>query len=279
MNEPTLIPRNALAGRRVGLSVSESADLDTLGLSERHCRLVVAELTRAILLAGGTVVYGGRLKPEGYTRVLLDEIQRFKEGTASVEIVLAEPEFRDTSPEALDETMQRLGALGTLRFVGHSGQELSLRDKSRQADEHDAADAYTAMRKFVARNTDARVIVGGQLAGYKGHEPGIIEEARLSLEAGTELYIAGGYGGAAALLAIAARGSTPSWMPQGFPRHAEDAAVQRALDQFREVNATARRVALPESDMRVLEASHRPADIATIVARALAADRSASASA
>ncbi|WP_295121982.1 hypothetical protein [uncultured Leifsonia sp.] len=276
MNEPTLIPRDALAGRRVGLSVSQSADLETLGLSERHCRLVVAEVTRAILLAGGTVVYGGRLKPEGYTRVLLDEIQRFKEGAASVEIVLAEPEFQATSAEVLDETMQRLGTLGALRFVSHDGQELSLRDKSRQADEYDAADAYTSMRKFVARNTDARVVVGGQLAGYKGREPGIIEEARLSLEAGAELYIAGGYGGAAALLAIAARGSTPNWMPQGFPRHAEDADVQRALERFLAVNATTSRVALSETDARVLEASHRPADIATTVARALAADRSAS---
>jgi hypothetical protein len=276
MNEPTLIPRDALAGRRVGLSVSQSADLETLGLSERHCRLVVAEVTRAILLAGGTVVYGGRLKPEGYTRVLLDEIQRFKEGTASVEIVLAEPEFQATSAEVLDETMQRLGTLGALRFVSHDGQELSLRDKSRQADEYDAADAYTSMRRFVARNTDARVVVGGQLAGFKGREPGIIEEARLSLEAGAELYIAGGYGGAAALLAIAARGSTPNWMPQGFPRHAEDADVQRALERFLAVNATTRRVALSETDARVLEASHRPADIATTVARALAADRSAS---
>lgn len=273
MIEPTLIPRDALAGRRVGLSVSESADLATLGLSERHCRLVVAEVTRAILLAGGTVVYGGRLEPEGYTRVLLDEIQRFKEGTASIEIVLAEPEFRATAAEKLDETTQRLGALGKLRFVDHNGSELSLQDRSRPADNFSVADAYSAMRGFVAKNTDARVVVGGQLTDYSGHEPGIIEEARLSLEAGAELYIAGGYGGAAALLAIAARGSAPAWMPQGFPLHAEDADVQRALDRFRAVNNTASKISLSETDARVLEASHRPADIATTVARALAARR------
>lgn len=273
MNEPILIPRDALAGRRVGLSVSESSDLATLGLSERHCRMVVAEMTRAILLAGGTVVYGGRLQPEGYTRVLLDEIQRFKEGTASIEIVLAEPEFRATSVEKLDETMQRLGAVGKLRFVDHKGAELSLRDRSRPVDDFDIADAYTAMRGFIAKNTDARVVVGGQLTGYKGHEPGIIEEARLSLEAGAELYIAGGYGGAAALLAIAMSSSTPAWIPQNFPRHAEDPGVQLALDRFRAVSETTNAVVLPESDARILEASHRPADIATTIARALAAHR------
>lgn len=273
MNEPTLIPRDALAGRRVGLSVSESADLATLGLSERHCRMVVAELTRAILLAGGTVVYGGRLEPEGYTRVLLDEIQRFQEGTASIEIVLAEPEFRSTAMEKLDETVQRLGAVGKLRFVDHLGAELSLRDRSRTADEFDEAEAYTAMRGFIARNTHARVVVGGQLAGYRGHEPGIIEEARLSLEAGAHLYIAGGYGGAAALLALTVSGTAPAWTPQNYPRYANDPGVQRALDRFRAVSEKANGFVLPEAEARVLEASHRPADIATAVALALVAQQ------
>lgn len=272
MNDPTLVPQDALARRRIALSVSESADLATLGLSERHCRLVVAEVTRAILLAGGTVVYGGRLEPEGYTRVLLDEIQRFKEGTASIEIVLAEPEFRNTSAEKLNAINQRLGTLGRLRLVDHRGVELSLRDKSRPADDFSAADAYTAMRRFVASVTSARIVVGGQLAGFEGSEPGVIEEARLSLEAGAELYIAGGYGGAAALLVTAVRGHTPGWMPQDFPRHAADPSVQSALDRFRMVNAMkAGGNALSATDARVLEASHRPGDIATTVTRALAA--------
>lgn len=270
MNEPTLLRRDALLGRRVGLSVSESADLPALGLSERHCRMVVAEVTRAILLAGGTVVYGGRLQPEGYTRVLLDEIQRFKEGSASIEIVLAEPEFRATSIEKLDKTIQRLGTLGKIRFVSHTGSELQLGDRKRTADDFEAADAYTAMRHFVAKNTDARIIVGGQLAGYKGYEPGIIEEARLTLEADADLYIAGGYGGAAALLSSATRHDASDWMPQNFPRHGGDPEVLDALNRFRVSYERYNRTTLSETDARVLAASHRPSDIATTVARALA---------
>jgi hypothetical protein len=53
MSEPTLISRDALSGKKVALSVSESADLARLGLTEQHCRLVVAEVGRAIMLAGG----------------------------------------------------------------------------------------------------------------------------------------------------------------------------------------------------------------------------------
>ena len=70
MSEPTLISRDALSGQKVALSVSESADLSRLGLTEQHCRLVVAEVGRAIMLAGGTVVYGGHLNPGGYTEIL-----------------------------------------------------------------------------------------------------------------------------------------------------------------------------------------------------------------
>ena len=71
MSEPTLISRDALSGKKVALSVSESADLARLGLTEQHCRLVVAEVGRAIMLAGGTVVYGGHLNPGGYTEILI----------------------------------------------------------------------------------------------------------------------------------------------------------------------------------------------------------------
>lgn len=233
--------------------------------------MVVAEVTRAVLLAGGTVVYGGNLSTGGYTRVLLDEIQRYKDGSASIEIVLAEPEFRSASIDELDKTMQRLGELGRLRFVGHTGSELSLKDKKQQPPEYNDADAYTAMRRFVAQNSDARVVVGGQLTGYKGHEPGIIEEARLTLEAGADLFVAGGYGGAAALLASVTRGSAAEWMPPGVPRHADDAEVQQALDRFRAVFETNDSPVLPDADALVLQASHRPADIATTVARSLSA--------
>lgn len=79
--EPSIIERNALVGHRIAVSVSESADLARLGLTEYHCRLVVAEVARAIMLAGGIVVYGGNLSASGYTRILIHEAQRFGRGS------------------------------------------------------------------------------------------------------------------------------------------------------------------------------------------------------
>nr|WP_240959844.1 hypothetical protein [Rhodococcus sp. HNM0563] len=264
-----MIARDALAHRRIALSVSESADLSALGLSERHCRMVVAETARAVFLGGGTIVYGGHLEKTGYTQILLDEIQRFRDRTASLEIVLAEPVVRHTPKERLEQVVQRLGEFGKLTRIDRAGNPIPLRNIEQIPDTADDSAAFTAMRTYVAEHTDARIVVGGKLQGYAGQEPGTIEEARLSVVAGAELFVAGGYGGAAALLVTAMLGEKPSWMPEHFPVHSENAEVQHALSQFRS-EWDKRPISIQRPNSQVLSATHRPADIAAVLSRALA---------
>ena len=126
MSEPTLISRDALSGQKVALSVSESADLARLGLTEQHCRLVVAEVGRAIMLAGATVVYGGNLKPGGYTEILIDEAQRFGNGRAALEITLAESEYRKLSEDELIAADRGLGDVGRLTLVSAEGKTVPI---------------------------------------------------------------------------------------------------------------------------------------------------------
>lgn len=49
----------------------------------------------------------------------------------------------------------------------------------------------------------ARIVLGGKLTGYQGFVPGIFEEALLSLESGSPIYLLGGFGGATEALAEA----------------------------------------------------------------------------
>ena len=272
MNEPDLVPRNSLTGTRVCLSVSESADLARLGLTERHCRLVIAELTQALLLAGATVVYGGRLVPEGYTQILLDQVQRFQEENASLEIVLAETEFQKLDFAALDEAEQRMSTFGRLRFVLADGTEVPLSALPRTPRHVDPAEALSAMRSVIAATTSARVLVGGRLTGYQGSEPGLIEEARLSAEHGAILYPIAGYGGAAAAVAFTLASRVPEWVPPRFPAHADQPNVQKALSALRCANAPGKRPwnGLDDADAATLTRTHRPADIAALVVRGLA---------
>ncbi|MNG16580.1 hypothetical protein D3C84_1005080 [compost metagenome] len=51
------------------------------------------------------------------------------------------------------------------------------------------------MRITMMSNSDARIVVGGRVEGYKGAMPGIAEEALLSLRAGMPTFLVGGFGG------------------------------------------------------------------------------------
>lgn len=270
MNEPTLISRDALSGQKIALSVSESADLARLGLTEQHCRLVVAEVGRAIMLAGGTLVYGGNLEPGGYTEILIEEAQRFGGGRSALEITLAESEYRQLAEDELVATDRGLGDVGRLTLVTESGDPVRISGALSGTWTHEPGGALTAMREYVANHTTARLIVGGRLADYTGAEPGVVEEARLTIQAGRPVLAAGGYGGAAAAVAIRLRPHDfDGWVPDSYPQNAEDAAVRAALDTLETAHAAAPGQEFDETLLRTLTTSHRPADIATSAVRLL----------
>ena len=273
MSDPTVVGRDALAGARVALSVSASGDLSRLGLSEKHCELVVAEVVRSIILAGGTVVYGGRLKPEGYTRILLEEAGRYHNNRVAVELCVPESEYRKLDAGELERIDQRLGVAGRLVLVAASGAAVSLGNALDGEADLDPARGLTSMRTLISQSTDARVVVGGKLVDFAGVEPGLIEEARMSASFGKPVYLAGGYGGAGAALAkFLHPDDFADWAPSDFPVHGDDRAVAEALQRF-ELEHRSNQVELgfDENARRQLASSHRPADIATLVVRGLAA--------
>jgi hypothetical protein len=61
----------------------------------------------------------------------------------------------------------------------------------------DWAPALSAMRRRVAKDCQARIVLGGIVADYRGIMPGIAEEAFLSLQARQPVYLIGGFGGCA----------------------------------------------------------------------------------
>ena len=272
MNDPTVVSAGALSGRRVALSASESADLPRLGLSEFHCRLAIAEIGRALMIAGATVVYGGNLERTSYTDILINEAQRFAGRYGVLELVLPESEYGPRTDTELLETRARVGEIGKLVLVKSDGAVEEVREHLPIAREDiDVARALTAMRTFVSWNSDARVLVGGRLEGYQGAEPGVIEEARLSAEAGAILLVAGGYGGAAAAVAGALGAFREGdWAASDFPIGKESREVQFALGQLVERAPSHEWTRSEQAELhRTLTVSHRPADIAASVVQLL----------
>lgn len=270
MTDPQLISEDALRGVNVAISVSESLDLARLGLTEVHCHLAVTEIARAVLLAGGNITYGGRLLPLGFTQILIDEVRRYGDGRKSLTICVPEPEHRDISTDQLKQIDKSLGTSAELVLFDSDGNETRLSAKSSTEVSASVAEALTAMRRSITQRTQARVLVGGKLKNYEGRIPGIVEEATLSIEAGRPVYVAGGYGGAAAAVAHSLGFDDHGWAPGSFPDGSDAHPVQEAL---RNLAAISQGASVPDgldgSQRQQLAATHRAGDIASLVALGL----------
>lgn len=261
--DPELVPRNALKGKRIALSVSESDDLARLGLDGAHLELAVAELTRAIVVAGGIVVYGGRLQ-WGFTDIVLDEAERYGSTTGAFEHYVPFTEHAQISSAELSAYVRGLSVKAHVRLIDANGEACEVADSSATsfARGHvDSKDALTAMRKFTSEVTDARVILGGKVAGFAGVVPGVAEEAALTVAQGKALFIAGGFGGAATLVGRLAHPDLYTWLPSELPTGLTPAVESSVSDllprQYAEDGLTA-------DERALLAQSNRPADVATL---------------
>ena len=78
------------------------------------------------------------------------------------------------------------------------------------------SECFAEMRIRMAKESDARILLGGKLKGYLGYIPGIIEEAYQSLSAKKPIYLLGGFGGAAKCLVNVIQGQRPMELTNEF---------------------------------------------------------------
>jgi hypothetical protein len=82
------------------------------------------------------------------------------------------------------------------------------------------------MRRQATAATRARIVLGGKIHSFVGLLPGILEEVVLSIQAGHAVYVLGGFGGAAHLVAAALAGEKPesltrAWQERVSPSYRE----------------------------------------------------------
>lgn len=271
MTDLALVPPDALSGAAVAISVSDSGDLSRLGLTQAHCELAVAELARAIFIAGGTIVYGGRLIPAGFTDLLLDEARRYRGDRDALVLCVPDSEHRKLGDDELRRRCSELHTSAELVLLDAGGAPVGIGDRSPAGPTVDPASALSAMRQHVTNRTTARVLVGGRLRGHQGAAPGILEEAQTSIRASQPLYVAGGFGGAAAALGRALGCDDGAWFPDGYPEGADDHT--QLLQELASESGRADQISpgLNASERAQLAASHRPGDIASLVVRGISA--------
>lgn len=271
-----LLPPDALKGKRLGISVSNSPDLDRLGLLDTHFRMTLGELARTAIIAGGSLYYGGHLQPEGITNFLIEELHRYGRRDRPLKVCLAWTVHRSMTTEHVAEQKEFLGLFGEIHFLSSDGQRLEgLVDKPPQKNfspkEHAAA--LSGLRSYMTDNTDARIIIGGKRTGFQGRMPGIFEEVLFSIKRCQPLYLAGGFGGATLDVIRALRPVDAEWLPLVQGPAVPDERVIKGLEKIEEVATNAKwdgyENGLNEEENSLLAASYRPSEIAALVGKGL----------
>jgi hypothetical protein len=188
----------------VSISTPDKMALNQRGYSAQHLNDTLVEFFRYIFAAGGTVLYGGDLRRDGYTKALIDLAGEYAKGAldpAPLRNYLSWPYSR-----LVDEDL-RAELQGTVAFnLFHKKPQFEVVEDT-PVDEFSPEQKFAAavsileMRKAMAENEDARILMGGKLQGYSGFFPGLLEEAWRTMKAKKPLYLMAAWGGCAGAIA------------------------------------------------------------------------------
>lgn len=196
-----------LSQRSIAISISESPDMAVLGLAKEHLDDAMAEVARHLLAMGARLMYGGDLRPKGFTEALFELVARHRRDAdlcderVGVSNFLAWPVHISLHPEEVKQLSEALSGVAELVCLTVDGKVIPPDNRQqlmpRPATTEEWVAGLTAMRDVMTRMSDARVVLGGRVENFKGRMPGIAEEALATLKAGQPLFLLGGFGGCA----------------------------------------------------------------------------------
>ncbi len=216
LNTPTTLRGKALQTLSIGVSISETdpGELQALGLSEDHLQNVMLEIARQCLAQGATLVYGGDLRPNGFTENLLELVRyhndALKKEYKPVVNYLAWPlkSTLDVAWAAQNKDALKVKVIDAPSDLKQAGliQDIANGGDSSGTSNYVWARCLTVMREAIVEKTQARIMMGGRTLGFKGKYPGLVEEALVTLTAKKPLFLLGGYGGASRAICLALQG-------------------------------------------------------------------------
>jgi hypothetical protein len=257
-----------MPGFTLGVSVSNSPDLARLGLTETHLRMALGEIAQATLIAKGRLSYGGHLRDDGYTAFLVHECEKYGSFDRPFTGHIPWSVHRRLTVEEINRHRKAVGLYGAYVFLDPDGQPIE--DPTADRDpaampvgDRETAGSLTAARRHFTATCDARLVVGGQRTGYQGHMPGVVEETILAVRAGQPVFVAGGFGGAAADIARIFDFDPDNWLD--LPDEAARPDLRELADTLNESGWSAEGNGLTLEQNRQLAISYRASEVASLV--------------
>ncbi|MBW7913402.1 MAG: hypothetical protein H3C54_06830 [Taibaiella sp.] len=210
-----------LTNRKIGVSISESEDIELLGFSEVHQQDAMIEFARYLLVQGATLVYGGDLRKDGYTLLFSELSFQYRDRsqhrknhfinyssypiylniskTQELEFKKNRVEFKKIAPPKIAKP------ISSTWFPPDSIQNKLIWSASLEK-----------MRAEMNEVSDARIFMGGRSQGYSGVMPGVLEEALMSLNSNKPTYLIGAFGGITGAIIKALEGENPQEITEVF---------------------------------------------------------------
>lgn len=228
-----------LTGMRIGLSISNSPDLADFGLGLPHLQDAMLELARYLLSQGANLAYGGDLRPGGVTEQLLELVWAYDNEKKEQDIILSPERKTDLASRRLanyvawpihlkySQTILAQHHLkGVFKFIAPPA-DLDLNQQVTFVTPNTPEHRYywfrslTAMREDMVTEIDARVVLGGQIRGYSGGFPGLVEEVLLALRHSQPVFLLGGMGGCARIIIDTIQGDNPRELTSEYQSESE----------------------------------------------------------
>ena len=156
-----------------------------------------------MLARSATLLYGGDLRPNGFTEFILDEarvlMERIGNINPHVENHLAWPLYV-SDPKITSWRARYHQVMNTIQYDIPCDVATDL-DKNLFLQPNTPQNSYiwsrclTEMRQKSISSSTVRVCAGGKLSEYKGKMPGVLEEIILALDTKQPLFLLGGFGG------------------------------------------------------------------------------------
>ena len=250
-----------LTGRRIAVSVSDSEDIEKLGLSPHHVKDFSIEMARYLFVNGAALLYGGDLRVGGYTELFSELSFQYK--------YLRDKDYRFVNyapfPNSKNFTSKdkanfkkkqvELKILEVPETVGQIDREKDYDPFNNVADRYAFSECFTDMRIKMAADSDARILLGGKQKNFLGYLPGIFEEAFHSLKADQPVYLLGGFGGAAKSVISLIKGENPRELSNDFQFDTE------FLREFKRYASDKASVSLDYDELNAFFRTHTPESI------------------
>lgn len=197
--------KDCFTQQRIGISISEVHG-DGFSSNHLHPDLLIRlaqDLARHLLARSATLIYGGDLRPDGFTEFILDEAAILKERIRGdlqiIENHLAWPLYV-SAPEIISWRARYCQIMRTVEYdiptdVAASVSREVFLPPNTPKNSYIWSRCLTEMREKSIASSTVRICVGGKLSGYKGKMPGVLEEIVLSLDSQKSTFLLGAFGG------------------------------------------------------------------------------------